>query len=313
MIKERVLEVGFPPLSGVLTPSNSQSDYGVVLLNSGLIHRIGASRINVTLARAIAGTGVDVVRFDFSGIGESAPRRGGGVRQRFVAEVQEVMDYLEQQRGITKFILAGLCSGAQFSLDTAVADDRIVGVVQMDPRPPATTHATFRRILSKGLTKESWRNVVTGKTYLGPWLRDLVGLRLRELESVGGLEEARKAVANLEEECLPGMPSKEESEGYLHTLMERNVSLYNIYTGEMELYTYRDQFREAYSGVEFSDRLTLDFLPDADHAFTAPRHQEWLSKAITKWIEAITTGGEVVMQSSHREGPLNGSRVEGVL
>ena len=45
----------------------------VVLLNAGIIHRIGPNRLYVQLARRLASRGHAVLRFDLAGIGDSEP------------------------------------------------------------------------------------------------------------------------------------------------------------------------------------------------------------------------------------------------
>ena len=47
----------------------------MVILSSGILHRPGASRLYVQIARALAEDGFTSLRFDFSGIGDSAVRR----------------------------------------------------------------------------------------------------------------------------------------------------------------------------------------------------------------------------------------------
>ncbi|HWU86648.1 MAG TPA: hypothetical protein VN253_05215, partial [Kofleriaceae bacterium] len=44
-----------------------------VLLNSGLMHRVGPFRTGVELARSLAARGVRVLRYDRSGLGDSRP------------------------------------------------------------------------------------------------------------------------------------------------------------------------------------------------------------------------------------------------
>lgn len=64
------------PLVGIIT--HPEIDVGlptVILLNAGLIHRIGPNRVYVRLARHLAGLGFQVLRFDLSGIGDS-PKNG---------------------------------------------------------------------------------------------------------------------------------------------------------------------------------------------------------------------------------------------
>ena len=66
-------------LDGIITnPAAAgpiDSSPGVILLNSGLVHRVGPNRVYVKLARRLAGLGLTVLRFDYSGVGDSPNRR----------------------------------------------------------------------------------------------------------------------------------------------------------------------------------------------------------------------------------------------
>ena len=75
-MSERVVEFGDGvQLSGVVTePSGPARSTGVLLLGAGLLHRVGPARLHVELARALAAAGLPVLRFDYSGIGESEVR-----------------------------------------------------------------------------------------------------------------------------------------------------------------------------------------------------------------------------------------------
>ena len=57
-MRERVISIGQAnPLVGILSQPDaaalSNPDVAVILLNSGVIHRVGSCRLSVTLARAI--------------------------------------------------------------------------------------------------------------------------------------------------------------------------------------------------------------------------------------------------------------------
>ena len=52
----------------------------------------------------------------------------------YVAQVRAVLDAL-QRRGLPRrFLLAGLCAGAYWSLHTALEDDRVAAVGLLNPR-----------------------------------------------------------------------------------------------------------------------------------------------------------------------------------
>ena len=47
----------------------------MIMLNAGLIHRVGPNRLHVRLARELAARGFLSLRLDLSGRGDSDPRR----------------------------------------------------------------------------------------------------------------------------------------------------------------------------------------------------------------------------------------------
>src|SRR5436190_8757987 len=102
-MRERAVRLGKNAMVGVLTEPDPQvrsaDAPAVVLLNAGLLHRVGACRLHVRVARALAPAGFTSLRFDFSGMGDSEPRRDGlSFEEAAVREVQEAMDYLEKTR-----------------------------------------------------------------------------------------------------------------------------------------------------------------------------------------------------------------------
>ena len=108
-MRERAIRVGRPiPLVGVICEPVMVDSHrpGVLIFNSGVMHHIGSCRLSVKLARSFADNGIVSFRFDFSGIGDSGTRRGvAPFCESAPIEATEVMNYLEEKRGIKKFIL----------------------------------------------------------------------------------------------------------------------------------------------------------------------------------------------------------------
>ena len=75
VIEEPVLLGKSGSLAGIITdpPAHAReaSRPAVILLNAGLVHRVGPGRLYVRLSRRLAAHGFVVVRFDLSGIGDS--------------------------------------------------------------------------------------------------------------------------------------------------------------------------------------------------------------------------------------------------
>jgi len=124
-------------LSGVLTEplSMAEADLCVVLLNAGAVRRIGPQRMWVEAARRWAAIGVPTLRFDVLGIGDSggdepAYARGGSFqRPEFAGQVHAAFDELARRGLPNRFLVGGMCSGAYWGLHSALADERVRGLL----------------------------------------------------------------------------------------------------------------------------------------------------------------------------------------
>jgi pimeloyl-ACP methyl ester carboxylesterase len=109
----------------------------ILMLNAGTVHRIGPHRFYVGMARELAGMGFDVLRVDLSGIGDS-PNTTTPENITYPgeaeADVRLAMDLMTARTGATRFVLAGLCSGADIAFQLGIKEKRVAGVVMMNPR-----------------------------------------------------------------------------------------------------------------------------------------------------------------------------------
>ena len=108
--------------------------YAVLLTNVGLMPRSGPYRLNVELARRFAALGAPCLRFDLSGLGDSA--RGSAAltsAEQWVQDTRAAMDEVERQLGVSRFLMIGVCSGADLAHQVAPQDERLAGIVLFDP------------------------------------------------------------------------------------------------------------------------------------------------------------------------------------
>lgn len=116
-----------------LPAAGAQEDVCAVLLNAGALRRIGPNRTWVELARHWASRGVPAVRIDFEGIGDSDGDERALVSnrnlysERMVSQTVSLLDDLTKRGLPSRFLLVGLCSGAYWALQTALADPRVAG------------------------------------------------------------------------------------------------------------------------------------------------------------------------------------------
>ena len=274
--RERALRLGPDrTLAGVLTDpveGAPRRREAMLLLNSGIMHHIGTCRLSVKLARAAARAGFPALRFDFSGIGDSGPRRDAlRFEDSAPQELAEVMEHLRQSRGTERFVLYGLCSGADMSYHTALLDPRIVGVVQID-----------------GYTYKPWQYYAR---YYGPRLRrpgSWVGFARRGLARLRG-RPPRQKEAPPEGLEMPSyvrvIPPKREVADGMQRLADRGVHMFNMYTGIWG-YCYPNQFWDAFSGVDFHRRMRVEWLASADHIITGIEEQRYVVKEIAAWLSS---------------------------
>ena len=110
-----------------------------LVLNSGSLSQVGPSRTSVDFARHWAAAfGVTTVRFDLPGLGDSPGDSDYYLRDSayydtaLVTQTGAVIDRCIELGLPSRFVLAGLCSGAYTALHGALADRRVVGVLLLN-------------------------------------------------------------------------------------------------------------------------------------------------------------------------------------
>ncbi len=161
-------------LVGVLAePEGAPAPLCAVLLNSGALRHIGQNRMWVETARRWAARGVPTVRIDLAGIGDSdgdarpLEQDEGLYVPRYVVQTHEVLDALAARGLPDRFVLAGLCSGAYWSLHAALEDERVRAVFMINPRA-LFWHWTVgalrdARNLRKALRADTWYKLARGQ------------------------------------------------------------------------------------------------------------------------------------------------------
>ena len=278
MSREKVLRFGRETkLVGILSePPNAGAagDPMVLLVNSGILHRVGACRFHVRLARRIAGEGVAALRFDFSGIGDSEVRRDDmAFEQSAVAELREAMDHLAATRGARSFVVIGLCSGADMAFEVARQDARVVGLGVLDPWAYRTPRYYVKHYAPRLLRASAWANLIRRRLSAPPAAAPAGG--------EPGLEELDLPTYVRE------FPPQERAERELRELLARGAKLCAIFSGgQSDHYNYEGQFADAFRSLDLRAQLLECYLPEADHIFTNLEHQRQVVDTLAGWLAA---------------------------
>lgn len=246
----------------------------VVILNSGLMHHVGASRTSVKLSRALVQQGYLVLRFDLSGIGDSAARTDNlDPTERIIQEVSSALDYLQQNYGSERFVLYGLCSGSQNAFKTALVDKRIIGLAGVDNFGFLTAKYYLVHYLPKLLDVGHW------KSFLGRGIKNLFASAKR----IGN-----NTPVEVEEDPWPYPPKEFVENGY-GQLVKRGLKFLYIYTGSWaKQYNYLNQFHDMFPSVKFGNSVELRFKPKMSHSLVEPDSQQFMIETVSEWLKTQT-------------------------
>jgi pimeloyl-ACP methyl ester carboxylesterase len=264
----------------------------VVLLNSGIIHRVGAHRSYVTFARALAASGVAVLRFDLSGIGDSErPAASTSLQDTVRRDIGAAVDHLSEKHGATRFILAGLCSGAFDAFEYTQSDPRVCGAFMLDmPGPFRNWSHLAYRAANRALRPASWANLarrISGRLRVGSRLaanglgagNGLVG-PAGPLGPVGQNSDVPMFLPGVR-----GQKSHQRMEAELDQLLARGVRLVFLFTGGVDDdYNHRLQFRLRFPRAASHPAVITEFIPWSDHTFSTQSARDYVTEFLQNWV-----------------------------
>lgn len=244
---------------------------GVIILNSGLIHKVGPFRINTEMSRRISENGFITVRFDLSGIGDSKIKLNQGDRWDIALEdVRNVMALLNKDYGTKEYILIGLCSGSDNSYRISLAENRVVGTVNLDGysfiTPGYYMHYYGCRLLTL-------RWIINKKNSIVENMINKLKKRKKEVK------DPEVWVQNRE------FPSVEKATNDFQILVSRGVKMLYIYTGGVAEYNnHKFQLQKALRKVNFKTLLDLEYYPYAQHTYTTMSSRRKVVSRVANWV-----------------------------
>jgi uncharacterized protein len=103
-------------------------------------------RTYVELARNLADSGRDALRFDYYGCGDSGGEATDGTLKRWADDIRQAIRMLRAQTGVRKVYLAGARIGANLALDVGAEAEGLAGIVLWEPVVNGPDYiATLRR------------------------------------------------------------------------------------------------------------------------------------------------------------------------
>ena len=265
-------------LVGMIHAADNAASTGVLIIVGGPQYRAGSHRQFILLARSLATAGIPTMRFDIRGMGDST-----GATRSFADIDDDIHAALDQFfascPNLRKVTLWGLCDAASAALFYAYQDERIQGLVLLNPwvyteQGAAKTylkHYYLRRILNIDL----WRKIFSFKFDYAASLSSLWGMFKRARQPI-------KADKNPKIDNHLALPvrMRESLKQFAHPVL--------LILSGRDLVA--DEFKETARNDEEwrlllnAQRLTrLDFA-EADHTFSSAGWRDQVAVWTKEWI-----------------------------
>ena len=256
-------------LAGTITMPARSTGLGLLLPSAGFLHRIGPHRLHVRFAREAAAKGIGSIRFDMPGIGDSVAAPTLETYQvQALRAAQEAMELLTVRTGASRYIVAGLCSGADIGYQLASKDDRVVALYMMEPP----------RLVS-GPLSSAFRVVRQLREY-GP---SFAATRIWQSMADGDLLEPR--LGSVDDRSVP---APAEYAAGLRRLTNRGVHICMAYASStMGEYDLRRLHRQYLAPLGQWVTLKVDVVPRTDHLFTRSEAKQALVCHLAQIMDTV--------------------------
>jgi exosortase A-associated hydrolase 1 len=268
-----------------------------VIVVGGPQYRIGSHRYFVLLARKLCAKGYPVLRFDYRGMGDSDGEPVGfeGCGPDIRAAVDCLAHEQPQLRGV---VLWGLCDGASAAMMYAATDDRVCGIIALNPwaRSDDSLARTHLRhyYIRRLFEREFWLTTMRDRARIAAALRGLVNA----LGRVVGSKEPPSSSSG-----APIGPAVTDFRERMRLGIEtfRRPVLFLISGSDITGAEFRDLMdsQRRWSQAVRRCPCTMEVIPNADHTLSGAAHQEVADAATIRWLAQFDPGVVTAMNGAN--------------
>lgn len=273
-------------LLGICHLPPDAADVGVVLLVGGPQYRVGSHRMFVLIARELARYGHAVLRFDFTGMGDSEGTFPGF--ERLNADVAAAIDrFGASAPAVRRFVLLGLCDGATAAAYYAPDDPRVIAAVLLNPWVH-TQSAEARTLLwhyypRRLVQRDFWRALSHGEVAIGASLVDFLGKLRRTFGGRGAGAAAEGSFVDRMRNALNSFSGR-----LLVVTSERDHTALQF----TDLWARDPRWR----GIRESAQIVT--LSGADHTLSAASDLRSFCGVVGEWLKTLAARGRTAAEAT---------------
>ncbi|MET3115800.1 exosortase A-associated hydrolase 1 [Undibacterium sp. GrIS 1.8] len=265
-------------LYGVISTPAQASPRGVLFIVGGPQYRAGSHRQFTLLARDLAANGYSGMRFDYRGMGDS---EGESLHfSETTEDIKAALDYFfKTQTHLQEVVLWGLCDAASAALFYAHQDQRITGLILLNPwvRTEAGIAKTYLKhyYVQRLFTAEFWKKMLLGKVRFFTSAKSLV-MQLRQAVTSKNVHSDSEEQLGLPEKMLSGL---QRFKGKTCIILSEN---------DLTAQEFSDLVSSSadWKKLLTSPRLKQLTLAGANHTFSQRKWREQVASWTTEWLKS---------------------------
>lgn len=276
-------------LYGILTLPEQTGSRGVLIVVGGPQYRAGSHRQFTLLARHLAADGVTVLRFDYRGMGDSE----GDLRtfEDLEDDLRCAIDkFFEEVPALNELVIWGLCDAASAALFYAYRDERITGLVLLNPwvRTDQSAAKVYLKhyYLTRLLEPEFWSKVRGGQFNYANATLSLVRTLTQALSRKNRISaRVKDKDTACDKSCHPANLPERMLEGLSRF---RGKILLILSGNDLTAQEFSDLVNVSprWQQLLASPRVSHHGLPEANHTFSRRKWRDQVAVWTSKWLRS---------------------------
>jgi alpha/beta superfamily hydrolase len=256
----------------------------IVLLNSGLVDKVGPHRLYIKIARRLSSEGYFVLRFDSHGLGDSEGNlKKGSNRDNFlliqkgifIDDTLSSVKYLNKEMQPNSISIMGLCGGAVTAILSDAKEQNIKNIILFDP--PVYLENSDICVEEDKLIKIEENNITRTFKKKYKTLKESLACLLRIKHGINYESQTKKT--------LRRPLNVQFVESTLSYIRSKRKVLFILGGNDFIAHEFKFMFEKIFLNNKYRNFFEVLSITHANHEFHSLKAQEILLDKISSWLK----------------------------